>query len=155
MHRQVGRHGVVQVQFDGLQFPGADGLVVGEVEAQALRVHQGAGLLDVVAQVAPQHRLEEVGGGVMAHDAPAARGVHGQMRRVVDADDAGLHLPLVDDEVVGQLLGGGHPDAPAVAGDDAGVPHLAAGLAVEGGGFGNHLHLLAGLGLVIVPGLAR
>ena len=45
-----------------------------------------------------------------------------------------------------------NPDAPAVAGDNARVPHLAAGLAVEGGGFGNHLHLLAGLGLVIVPG---
>ena len=44
---------------------GADGLVVGEVEAQALRVHQGAGLLDVVAQVAPQDRLEEMGGGVV------------------------------------------------------------------------------------------
>ena len=65
MHRQVGRHRLVQVQLDGLQFPGADGLVVGEVEAQALRVHQGAGLLDVVAQVAPQDRLEEVGGGVV------------------------------------------------------------------------------------------
>ena len=116
MHRQVGRHGVVQVQLDGLQFLGADGLVVGEVEAQALRFHQGAGLLDVVAQVTPQHRLEEVGGGVVAHDAAAARGVHGKMRRVVDVDDAFLHLTLVDDEVVGQLLGVGHPDAPAVAG---------------------------------------
>jgi hypothetical protein len=125
---------------------------VGEVEAQALRFHQRAGLLDVVAQVPPQHRLEQVGGGVMAHDAPAARGVHGQMRRVVDVDDALLHLALVDDEVVGQLLGIGNPDAPAVAGDFARVPHLAAGFAVEGSGLGNHLHLLAGLGLVIVPG---
>ena len=76
----------------------------------------------MVAQVAPQDRLEEVGGGVVGHDAPAARGVHGQMRRVVDADDAGLHLPLVDDEVVGELLGGGHPDAPAVAVDDRPCP---------------------------------
>ena len=76
-----------------------------------------------------------------------------QMRRVVDVDDAGLHLPLVDDEVVGELLGGGHPDAPAVAVDDPGVPHLAAGFAVEGGGPGDHLHLLAGLGLGVVPGL--
>ncbi len=38
-------------------------------------------------------------------------------------------------------------------GDNAGVSHLAAGFAVEGSGFGNHLHLLAGLGLGIVPGL--
>ena len=68
-------------------------------------------------------------------------------------DHACLHLPLVDDEVVGQLLGIGHPDAPAVAGDDARVPHLAAGLAVEGGGPGDHLHLLAGLGLGVVAGL--
>ena len=82
-------------------------------------------------------------------------GVHGKMRRVVDLDHAFLHLPLVDDEVVGQLLGVGHPDAPAVAGDDARVPHLAAGLAVEGGGLGDHLHLLAGLGLVVVARTRR
>ena len=76
MHRQVGGHGLVQVQFDGLQLLGADGLEVGEVEAQALRVHQGAGLLDVVAQMAPQDRLEEMGGGVVGHDAAAPRRVH-------------------------------------------------------------------------------
>ena len=46
-------------------FLGGDGLEVGEIEAQALRVHQGAGLLDVVAQMPPQDRLEEMGGGVV------------------------------------------------------------------------------------------
>jgi len=73
--------------------------------------------------------------------------------RCVDPDDADLYLALVDHEVVGQLLGIGNPDAPALANDNARVPHLAAGLAVEGGGFGDHLHFLAGLGLGVVAGL--
>ncbi len=127
---------------------------MGEIEAQALRVHQGAGLLDVVAQVPPQHRLEEMGGGVVPammrrRRAASTSRCAGSLTWTTPASTT----PLVDDEVVGEPLGVGHPDAPAVAADNARVPHLAAGFAVEGGGRGDHLHLLAGLGLGVVPGL--
>ena len=61
-------------------------------------------------------------------------------------------LALMDKQVIGQALGVGHLDAVAVSGDEPGVPHLAAGLAVEGGGRGDDLHFLPGLGLV-APGL--
>ena len=124
----------VQVQLDPLHFLGGDGLKVGEVEAQALRRHQRAGLLDVLAQMPPQHRLEDMGGGVVPGDAAAPGRVHCQVGLVVDLDRPFLHHPLVDEEIIGQPLGVGHPDAPAVAADDAGVPHLAAGFAVKGGG---------------------
>ena len=77
-------------------------------------------------------------------------GVHRQVGLVVDLDRPCLHHPLVDKEIIGQPLGVGHPDAPAVAADGAGVAHLAAGFAIEGGGGRDHLHLFAGLRLLMV-----
>ena len=41
---------------------------VGEVEAADLIIHIGTGLMDVVAQDLPQGRLQQVAGGVVAHD---------------------------------------------------------------------------------------
>ena len=46
-----------------------------------------AGLFDMIAQMAAQGRLEEMGGGVVGHDPAAPLGVHFQVRRVVDVDD--------------------------------------------------------------------
>ncbi len=98
-------------------------------------VHQRAGLLDVLAQMPPQHRLEDMGGGVVPGDG-AAPGSASTSRWAASLTLTVpfLHLALVDEKVIGQPLGVGHPDAPAVAADDAGVAHLAAGLAVKGGG---------------------
>ena len=72
------------------------------------------------------------------------------MGRVVDLHHPFLHHALVNDEVVGQALGIGDLELIARAGDPACVPHLAAGLAVEGGGLGDHFHLLPGLCLFAV-----
>ena len=49
---------------------------VSEVKAQAVGSHQGAGLLDVLAQGAAQRVVQEVGGGVIAGDVQPPFGVH-------------------------------------------------------------------------------
>ena len=44
-----------------------------EVEAQPVRAHGGAGLLDVLAEVVAQRALQQVGAGVVGHRRAGAR----------------------------------------------------------------------------------
>ena len=58
---------------------------VGEVETEALRGHQRAGLLDVLPQLPLQDGLEDVGGGVVAGDGSPPVAVHREVGRGADA----------------------------------------------------------------------
>ena len=53
------------------------GFRMGEVEAQAVGCDQRASLADVLAEHRPQAGMEQVRGGVIAHDVPAADAVDG------------------------------------------------------------------------------
>ena len=66
---QPSRIGVVdQIAPPRRSCSGRDGLKVGEVEAQAIRLHQRACLMHVVAQHLLQRRVQQVGGAVGAAD---------------------------------------------------------------------------------------
>ena len=54
-------------RLDVAQLLGAEPLAVGEVEAQLVRPHVGAGLAHVRAEPLAQRRVQQVGGGVVAH----------------------------------------------------------------------------------------
>ena len=103
---------------------------MGEVEAQLVGPHGRAGLADVGAEALAERRVEEVGGGVVAH------------RRVaVEAGDlgldagAGLRAPAPRDLqrlVVADAVDVDDLGLAAVPAQRAGVGDLAAALGVEG-----------------------
>ena len=64
---------------------------MGKVEAKAFGTDSRASLLDVVAQRAPQCRVQQVGGGVVAHDIPPALGVDGRSHLLADREGALLY----------------------------------------------------------------
>ncbi len=70
---------VVHEPFDLRELLGLDGREVGEVEAQALIVHDAARLLHMGAQHFAEGRVEQVRGRVVSADARAALGVHGRV----------------------------------------------------------------------------
>ena len=59
-----------------VQLLGGDAFKVSEVETQAVRLHQRACLMDVVAQYLHQRGIQQVGGAVGAADGGAADGVN-------------------------------------------------------------------------------
>src|SRR5215203_5690534 len=60
-------HPLVDPLLDVAQLVGAERLAVGEVEAELVRADRGAGLADVGPETLAQRRVQEVGGGVVAH----------------------------------------------------------------------------------------
>ena len=70
---------------------------VGEVEAEPVGLHQGAGLVDMVAQDLAQGGVQQVGGGVGTHDGLTAVGVHLSLDGVSQLEHAsgqlaGVHI---------------------------------------------------------------
>ncbi len=63
----VAQHFLVDEIFNVLQFLVFDRSEMREIEAQMIGRHQRAGLLDVLAQHFAQARVQQVGGGVVAH----------------------------------------------------------------------------------------
>ena len=60
-----------------MQLLRGDGLEVSEVEAQTVRLHQGARLVHVVAQHLFQGRIQQMSGAVGPADGLAALGING------------------------------------------------------------------------------
>ena len=126
---------------------------MGEVEAQLVGLHQGAGLVHVVAQHLVEHGVQQMGGGVGPHDGFAALDING-------GRDGAAHLQHALGQLAGVhilaalvLLHVGDLEGDAVGGDDAVVGHLAAHLGVEGGLVQHHDGLHAGhelLGLLVL-----
>ena len=86
--------------------------VVGEVEAQAVRRDQRAGLAHALAQHLAQRRVQQVGRGVVALRSPgAARGRPRSCDPHVPRELPLLHLDEVEDDARAVLLGVDHPGA--------------------------------------------
>ena len=109
VHRQVLADLFVDGVLDLLQFVGAQGAVVGEVEAQLVGPDPRAGLLDVQAQDLAQGGVQHVGGGVVDGDLLAPAGIHFQPDPVADLQTSLLHLHVVQDGAARGLLGVARP----------------------------------------------
>ncbi len=108
--------------------PGA----VGEVEAQLVGTHVGAGLANVIAEPRSQRRVQEVRGGVVGLRRVARDAVHscddaltGLRRTAHDLHDERLVVTRAHDLADAQLA------VAALAGDHARIAHLPAALGVE------------------------
>ena len=142
------QHGLVDQGTDLSQLLGSQGGEVGEVEAQAVRLHQRTGLVDVVTQHGPQDLVQQVGGGMGPHDGLAAVHVDGGGHHVAHLQAALGELAIVHELAALVLLHVGDVVGHALGGDGAVVGHLAAHLGVEGGGVQDHDGLHAGDDLV-------
>ena len=117
---------------------------MGEVEPEPLGVHEGAGLLDVLAQDLLQGGLEEMGPGVVRLGRPALLVEHLQAHRIPLPELPGGEPADMGDEVVEGPLRIRHiEDSRAVVHDHARIADLAAGLPVERGPGDDHLRLVA------------
>ena len=132
---------------------GGEGGEVGKVKAQAVRLHQRTGLMDVVAQHGAQGLVQQVGGGVGAHDGLAALHIQGGGDGVAHLQGALGQLAVVHILAALVLLHVGDGEGHSVCGEGALVADLAAHLGVEGGLIQHHNGLHAGhqlLGLLIL-----
>jgi hypothetical protein len=106
-------------------------LDVGEVEAQALRRHERAGLTGVRAKHPAQGGMKEVGARMIARRVAALLSVYLGDHVVVDGDAPLDDAPAVEDEAALGALRIPHLEATGGAADLADVADLAAGLGVE------------------------
>ena len=135
---QAVQHRVVHQILHLQDLLGGDGLKVGKVEAQTIRLHQRAGLMDVVAQHLLQRGIQQVGGGVGAAHGAAALRIDGGGNAVAHMEGAPQQLAVVHILAALVLLDVGHHKLRAVGGDDAVVGHLTAHLGVERGLIQHH-----------------
>jgi len=131
-HVAVLQDALVDQALDGLEVLGADGLGVGEVEAQAVGSHQGALLADAVAQDLTQGVVQQMGGRVVPLDLQASVPIHpGQDPLAGFQGPGALGVQAVEDDVLA-ASGVGHPDLTVRCHEHPGVAHLATHLGVEG-----------------------
>ena len=103
---------------------------VGEVEAQLVRPHRGAGLAHVGAEPLPESRVQEVRRGVVAHRREARDVVDLRLDALAGLEAVARAVEL-DRLVVADPVDVGDPGAAAVPAHLAGVGDLAAALGVE------------------------
>jgi hypothetical protein len=129
-HAPAGDDPVVDLLFDPRRLVRREALAVGEVEAQLVGAHVGAGLADVRAELGAQRGVQEVRGGVVGHRGEARLAVHHRARLLAGLDLAALRLDH-DELVVAHAHD--HVDVGAAGAglDEAGVGHLTAALGVE------------------------
>ena len=89
--------------------------------------------MDMVTQHRLQRLLQQMGGGVGAHDGLAALHVNGSDHDVVHLDGAGDHLAVMQVLAALVLLDIGHHEAAVAHEDHAVVGDLTAHFGVEGG----------------------
>src|SRR3990172_1896581 len=134
---------LVDAPLDGRALLRREGGEVREVEAQPVGRHQRSRLLGVIPQHFVQCPVQQVGGGVVAHDVPPPRAVERGADAVADADLPPRDAAAVDDDPLPHLLRVRHGDLAAAGADAAGVADLAAALRIEGRAVEDDLHLLA------------
>ena len=126
------------------QLLGGHGGKMTEVEAADLIIHHGARLMDVVAQNLLQRLLQQVAGGMVAHDIHAAALIHRGRDGIAQAEGAVGNGADVDKVAGAGFAGIGDGEYVFAAGDGAAVAHLAAHFGVEGG---TGQHELGGIAL--------
>ncbi len=113
-----------------------------EIETQTLGADQRALLLHVIAERQTQRLVKQVGSRVVAHGRLTQRGVHLGRERLAHGQTALDHDAFVE-MMPGLLAGIGDLETAATGLQVAGIPHLAAGLAVERRAIQHHDALLA------------
>ena len=132
VHRISLQDGLVHQAVHLAQLLRRHGGEVGEVEAEEVGLHQGAGLMHVVAQHGLEGLVQQMGSGVGPLDSPAALGVDGGGDRIPHLHIAGEHPAVVHIFPALVLLYVADLEAEAVVLHHAVVGHLAAHLGVEG-----------------------
>ncbi len=121
---------------------------VRKVEAQAVRVHRRAGLLDMRSENLAQGSVQQVRAGVVALDVVAPRAVDDGVHVIADCKvllkDGFVRADALHRQHAAGNLGDG--GVAVGRGEPAGVADLAAGVAVEAGVVENDFNLIAGLG---------
>ena len=137
-HRHLGHGDVHAVEdpvaddlIDPLQLLGRDGREMRQVKAQAIRLHERARLMHVIAQHLAQRGLEQVRGRVRTHDRLAAIGIDARRDGLLDLQAAGVHHTVVQEFAGLVLLDVRHLEERAVRLNDAVVGHLAAHLGIK------------------------
>ena len=95
---EVLAHGLVGQRLDLAQLLRRQRLEMGEVEAQAVRRDQRAGLAHVRAEHLAQGGVQDVGAGVVAHDVAAQALVDARLDGVADGQRAGFEAPEVGND---------------------------------------------------------
>ena len=127
----VFEHHLVGDVLDAGEFFRRDRLRMHEVEAQAIRRHQRAALGDVIAEHLPQRLMQQMRRRVMRADRRTARVIDFELQRGADLQRALLHRAEMHEEIAGLLLRVGDAELDALAGHQAGVADLAAGLRIK------------------------
>ena len=129
--RLVLQHHAVGDVLDRHQLRLADGLGMGEIEAQPLFGDERALLRDMVAQHLTQRLVQQMGGGMVGLDRVAARAVDGELHALARRDLAHLHPRLVHEKIAEPLLGRENLAGPPLRGDRPDIPDLTARFRVE------------------------
>ena len=120
---------------------------MGEVEPQAIRRHQRAGLFDMRPQGFPQNGMQDVGCRMIAGGRLASPEIHRQPDRVVLGDAPLGNATFVNDQTGGIFYGFMNIHLQSIAfrgADGADVAGLSPGLPVKRRRFGHDLHGIAG-----------
>ena len=137
-HRDTIQNGVVDQLIHLCQLLRGDGLEVGEVEPQTVRLHQRTGLMDMVAQHLLQRRIQQMGSAVGAANTLAALRVNGSRHRLPHLEGAGDHLAVMHELAALILLDVVDLKFCIAAGDHAVICYLTAHFRIEGGLVQNH-----------------
>ena len=117
-----------------------------EIEAQAIRRNQRAGLRGMRTKYIAQRVVQQVRGSVVAHHIAAALGVDIRLELIVQRDAPRFDCAIVDDHARHRALCIGDVHAAIRPNQHAGVAHLAAAFGVEGRAVKHQLHWLASAG---------
>ena len=131
LHGAVLQHHAVGDLLDLRELAVADGLGMGEIEAQPVGGDQRALLGHMIAQHLAQGLVQQMGGRMVGADGAAAAVVHLQLKGLTLAQGAQFHRHFMDEEVAQLLLRIGDEDPQAHGGHHAHVADLAARFAIE------------------------
>ena len=131
-HGTALQNGIIDHPLHLAQLLGSYGLEMSEVEAQAIRLYQGASLMHMVAQDLLQSRIQQMCGGMGAADGLAPLGVDGRAHGIPYRNAAPGHMAVMHELAALVLLHVRHREGKALPGYYAVVCHLAAHFRIEG-----------------------
>ena len=147
-HRQVAQNLAVHFLLNSLELFAAEGLEVGEVEAQPLRSHIGACLVHVIAQNVLEGFMQQVGGGMVAGRLQPLIHGHHCLGGAGCGHIALFHHPQVADQPFHGFLHIGDAHHTRCGFDGTLISDLSAAFGVEGRAVQDQGHLVPLLGAV-------
>ena len=128
---------------DAAELVSGHGAVQRDVECRVVGADPRSFLNHALAEDLTQRPVQQMGGGVMAHDLAPSLLVDRRSRLLAGHDVAGDDSPDVRDDAIGGFLSVVDAEAPAGRDDEAGVADLTAGLRVERRALEKHLDLFS------------